>query len=111
MRIDLALQHLVFQILFLFLIFQSFLHKFRYIFRQIIDSPSDIPKFVIPFHRRVSGEVSAGDAYHPCLQPRYRYRDHTIHQQHQNDTDRQNADQDAGKDSHEQNRLIGPLRM
>ena len=100
MRVNLALQHLVFQILLLFFVLQTPLHQLTYIFRQIIDPPADVPQLMIPFYRRISGEIALGDPFHAGLQMRHGNCDHAVHQEHQYNTDGQDADQDAGEDSY-----------
>ena len=57
MRIDLALEDSVFQVLFLLLILHLSVHEADHVFRHLVNAPPDNSQLVLPFYGRIPGKV------------------------------------------------------
>lgn len=77
MGIDLALENLIFQIFFLFFVVDPFFHQINHVKGKPVDTLSDIAQLMLPFDRRIPGEIAVGNFIDFFLDPGYRLVDGT----------------------------------
>ena len=108
-RVDLVLQHAVFQVFFLQLVVQALLHQRRDRLRKPVDAAADVAHLVVPLNGRVGRKIAPADALQLRLQRLHRRGDHMPQQQRQHGAQQQNGGQGPQK-RHQHRRHLAAQR-